>query len=212
MSDQTKQRPSWNELERFLLTRQIETGDPRYQDAATLLYQQRKAKSAPADSLSDDFAWAHERVQRLCASDHANAMFFGNKLISGFPYHTETFRAAQNARAMSIVLAELDRLRAAEAEQRHRCSGCGHRWEGPLKGAELCGDCWRTKQHAEATVQALRAALTKADVVLSGIWAAHRDKESPDYNACEQRGECGWCEIVSEVRAMLAATPADQER
>jgi hypothetical protein len=30
----------------------------------------------------------------------------------------------------------------------HRCSGCGYRWEGPLKGAELCGDCWRKGQDA----------------------------------------------------------------
>lgn len=28
----------------------------------------------------------------------------------------------------------------------HRCSGCGHRWDGPLNGAELCGDCWRKAQ------------------------------------------------------------------
>jgi len=29
-----------------------------------------------------------------------------------------------------------------------RCSGCGLRWEGQLKGAELCGDCWRKAQSA----------------------------------------------------------------
>jgi hypothetical protein len=28
--------------------------------------------------------------------------------------------------------------------EHHRCSGCGHRWTGALKGAELCGDCWRS--------------------------------------------------------------------
>lgn len=40
--------------------------------------------------------------------------------------------------------------------EKHRCSGCGHRWEGPLKGAELCGDCWRKAQpvlHAPAPVE-----------------------------------------------------------
>lgn len=31
----------------------------------------------------------------------------------------------------------------AAAPETHRCCACGHRWEGPLKGAELCGDCWR---------------------------------------------------------------------
>jgi hypothetical protein len=30
--------------------------------------------------------------------------------------------------------------------EKHRCAGCGHRWDGPLTGAELCGDCWRTLQ------------------------------------------------------------------
>lgn len=30
--------------------------------------------------------------------------------------------------------------------RRHRCSGCGHRWDGELCGAELCGDCWRKVQ------------------------------------------------------------------
>ena len=28
----------------------------------------------------------------------------------------------------------------------HRCAGCDHRWTGPLKGTELCGDCWRKAQ------------------------------------------------------------------
>lgn len=34
----------------------------------------------------------------------------------------------------------------ASPEALHRCSGCGHRWDGPLTGAELCGDCWRRWQ------------------------------------------------------------------
>ena len=33
----------------------------------------------------------------------------------------------------------------------HRCSGCGYRWDGPLTGAELCGDCWRKGQTAILT-------------------------------------------------------------
>ena len=35
---------------------------------------------------------------------------------------------------------------AAETGTSHRCSGCAHRWDGPLVGAELCGDCWRKVQ------------------------------------------------------------------
>lgn len=36
-------RRDWNDLETWLLDKQIETGNAVYQDAATLLYQQRKA-------------------------------------------------------------------------------------------------------------------------------------------------------------------------
>jgi hypothetical protein len=36
----------------------------------------------------------------------------------------------------------------APTQEPHRCSGCGHRWDGPLKGTELCGDCWRKGQSA----------------------------------------------------------------
>lgn len=38
---------------------------------------------------------------------------------------------------------------AAAATTKHRCSGCGLRWEN-LPGAELCGDCWRQVQPALA--------------------------------------------------------------
>lgn len=46
---------------------------------------------------------------------------------------------------------------AAQPPEKHRCSGCGHRWEG-TRGTELCGDCWRKRQarilgSAEATKQ-----------------------------------------------------------
>ena len=44
----------------------------------------------------------------------------------------------------SITVAR--RALAAAQGTPHRCSGCGHRWEGELKGAELCGDCWRRGQ------------------------------------------------------------------
>ena len=44
-------------------------------------------------------------------------------------------RIASDELAAALLLAEA-----------HRCSGCNLRWEGPLHGAELCGDCWRTAQ------------------------------------------------------------------
>lgn len=39
--------PTWNDLERFLLDRHNDTGDPRYQDAATVMYQARTGWGAP---------------------------------------------------------------------------------------------------------------------------------------------------------------------
>lgn len=49
------------------------------------------------------------------------------------------------------LLSSLPPVRA-EGET-HRCSGCGHRWQGLVvesgrtaTGAELCGDCWRKAQ------------------------------------------------------------------
>lgn len=49
----------------------------------------------------------------------------------------------------------------------HRCSSCGHRWESDLKGAELCGDCWRTAQP-----------------VLHGVAGAHVVVDRLDVSAC----------------------------
>lgn len=52
----------------------------------------------------------------------------------------------------AVLIAESDdppALRASvdvPAPEKHRCVGCGHRWDGPLSGAELCGDCWRKVQ------------------------------------------------------------------
>lgn len=50
------ERPQWTELEAWLLERQTETGDARYQDAATLLRQQRKLLSAVTPELLEQLA------------------------------------------------------------------------------------------------------------------------------------------------------------
>lgn len=47
-------------------------------------------------------------------------------------------------------------------QEKHRCSGCGHRWEGELKGAELCGDCWRQAQPVVHGAYALSGATPAA--------------------------------------------------
>jgi hypothetical protein len=46
------------------------------------------------------------------------------------------------------------------------CSGCGHRWDRPLHGAELCGDCWRKAQDLVAALEYMKSALAKADAEL----------------------------------------------
>ena len=39
-------------------------------------------------------------------------------------------------------------LTATPEPDKHLCSGCHLRWDGPLVGATLCGDCWRKGQAA----------------------------------------------------------------
>lgn len=59
--------------------------------------------------------------------------------------------AEQNPDLAMRIAGWADALAAVTAlptREQHRCSGCGHRWEGGLKGAELCGDCWRKGQAA----------------------------------------------------------------
>jgi hypothetical protein len=46
--------------------------------------------------------------------------------------------------------------RVETAQEGHRCSGCGHRWEDDpqrLRGVELCGDCWRKGQSAIFSIE-----------------------------------------------------------
>ena len=51
MTPDERQAPEWTTLERWLLDRQIATGDVRYQDAATLLMQQRATLVAERQAL-----------------------------------------------------------------------------------------------------------------------------------------------------------------
>ena len=79
-----------------------------------------------------------------------------------------------------------------EQTENHRCSGCGHRWEGPLKGVELCGDCWRRGQSAilsaasASDLSALRRELWR----LVDVWNRFADglekyNQNPqDYRSC----------------------------
>lgn len=68
----------------------------------------------------DDYEWALERVQLLCASAYIDAVIYGKKLLKGFGYPNETFRAAQDAHALSIVLARCAALETALRALTHK--------------------------------------------------------------------------------------------
>jgi hypothetical protein len=61
-------------------------------------------------------------------------------------------------------------LEALLAEAEHRCSGCGHRWSGELKGAELCGDCWRKGQAVIHGAEAERPTISASIAGYSEWW------------------------------------------
>jgi len=69
--------------------------------------------SSPEQEKGEDYAWAHERVTRLCASALVDAQVYRQKLLKGFGYPNETFRSAQDYRALSIVLDRVASLSTA---------------------------------------------------------------------------------------------------
>ena len=60
----------------------------------------------------------------------------------------------------------------------------------------------------------LRALADQLDSLLSEVWRAHCDKESPDWNDCES-SECQWCvetkAAMVDLRALVAAQQTPQE-
>lgn len=68
---------------------------------------EQSAQEAAAREQPEDFAWAIDRVTRMCASALVDAQVYRQKLLKGFGYPNETFRAAQDYRALSIVLSAL---------------------------------------------------------------------------------------------------------
>jgi hypothetical protein len=90
----------------------------------------------------------------------------------------------------------------------HRCSGCGHRWEGspPVK---LCGDCWRSGQ---SVIFAANAG--QPDCANCGCPALHHPTSNagiPLGRACS----CGSCPVYvgkDGDRVGLAVAPAQAER
>jgi hypothetical protein len=66
----------------------------------------------PSQGMPEDFEWARERVVKMCASELVNASVYGKKLLKGFGYPDEAMRAAQDGRALQIVLEALSHLTA----------------------------------------------------------------------------------------------------
>ena len=64
------------------------------------------------------------------------------KHVHGLNGHDSAFAIAECANELQALLSAA----GAPSTQKHRCSRCGHRWEGQFVGAELCGDCWRKIQ------------------------------------------------------------------
>lgn len=71
----------------------------RASDRGSLVADLRQLAQIP------DREWALERVTRMQASAMADAAVYGKKLLKGFGYPDEVFSRAQDARALSIVLA-----------------------------------------------------------------------------------------------------------
>lgn len=78
-------------------------------------YNQANADRDPASSLvpepppadPEDWEWALDRVNRMCASALVDAQVYRQKLLKGFGYPNEVFSRAQDHRALLIVLNRL---------------------------------------------------------------------------------------------------------
>jgi hypothetical protein len=110
------------------------------------------------EALVDDYEWAYQRVVDLCANALADAQVYRQKLLKGFGYPNETFRAAQDYRALRIVLDRLtEQFRQQEAWQPltrvdgvpgtphgdlpQRATGDSSAPVRDADGVELCGVC-----------------------------------------------------------------------
>jgi len=66
------------------------------------------------------------------------------------------------------------------------------------------------------SVRALEKPVAALRELLTERWVSHRDKDSPDYNACDVDGECAWCEetkqALGEIEAALTGDQPQQEQ
>ena len=106
-----EQPPPWNDLERFLFERNTETGDMRYQDAGTALYQQRTGWGAPKWPVR--VAQLRESAIRAAALREAADEIEQFVMFDGLP--TDAHRRGFMACKKKVVLRLRDR--AAREEQ-----------------------------------------------------------------------------------------------
>jgi hypothetical protein len=96
------------------------------------------------------------------------------------------------------------------AQETHRCSGCGHHWDGPIKGAELCGDCWRRAQPVlhSAALPPEQVALVEPESVAHWLCPRGVGGEAPvmrivqrrdDVAGSQRRYVCPRCEMEITV-------------
>jgi hypothetical protein len=106
------------------------------------------------------------------------------------------------------VVDELAALLAGQGAAPHRCSGCGHQWDGPLKGAELCGDCWRIAQpsvHDPVLPASREIPPTPRCCTRCGQWFCDRP-------AVEDPAICARCWLIRESRVGDEQTNDDDAR
>jgi hypothetical protein len=119
------------------------------------------------------------------------------------------------------LLDQLASLRAQLADatrDAHRCSGCGHRWYGPLRGADLCGDCWRRGQTAilgpppgagepdvRELIERFKAMRANSEAEIRRMKRKHLSQVSvPDMYV--RHGEaCTLNVVIAELEALLAS-------
>lgn len=112
----------------------------------------------PANQRAEGEAGSVERSareSRVTMSEQDRTVSALERLLVKLRFQEGTFSVQEQCDFRAALESAIDRLTdpplpggapAPTAQELHRCSGCGHRWDGPLKGAELCGDCWRIGQ------------------------------------------------------------------
>jgi len=141
---------------------------------------------APASSPSalEDFDWALERVNRMCAGALIDAQVYGKKQLKGFGYPNETFGRAQDHRALLIVLTA---LAAAESRQR----------ELEVTQLSLSSGFTHARQRAEE-LEALSAQQAERIKALIEAGQRERDRAQAIIHHVLAGGRVGWSMLLKD--------------